>query len=76
MPRTPAKKSRTAADPASPAPASAVKDYRHAQDATARPEAGAAPRFRAKRETAIYRYDSSLSPALDWDSNPARDTAA
>ena len=40
------------------------------------PRAGAAPRFRAKRATATYRYDSSLSPALDWDTNPARDTAA
>jgi adenine-specific DNA-methyltransferase len=57
-------------------PAAAVKDYRHQQEATARPDAGAAPRFRAKRETTTYRYDSSLSPALDWDTNPARDTAS
>ena len=62
---------------ASPAPASAtVQDYRHAQDAAARPEAGAAPRFRQRRPPVAYRYDSSLSPALDWDTNPARDTAA
>jgi adenine-specific DNA-methyltransferase len=53
-----------------------VQDYRHGQDAAARPDAGAAPRFRAKRESATYRYDSSLSPALDWDTAPARDTAA
>jgi adenine-specific DNA-methyltransferase len=42
----------------------------------ARPEIGAAPRFRAKAPPATYRYDSSLAPALDWDSNPARETAA
>ena len=74
MARTP----RSAARPTLPAadPAAAVKDYRHAQEATARPEVGAAPRFRARRESATYRYDSSLSPALDWDTNPARDTAA
>ena len=73
-----ARSTRTAArTPAATAdPADAVKDYRHRQDATARPDAGAAPRFRAKRETATYRYDSSLSPALDWDTNPARDTAS
>jgi adenine-specific DNA-methyltransferase len=23
-----------------------------------------------------YRYDSSLAPALDWDTNPARETAS
>ena len=74
MARTP----RSAARGTTPAadPADAVKDYRHAQKAIARPEVGAAPRFRAKREIATYRYDSSLSPALDWDTNPARDTAA
>ncbi|HKM62772.1 MAG TPA: hypothetical protein VJY39_09810, partial [Acidisphaera sp.] len=53
-----------------------TKDYRHKQEATARPDAGAAPRFRAKRETTTYRYDSSLAPALDWDMSPARDMSA
>ena len=74
MPRSTRTAARTPAATADPA--DAVKDYRHRQDATARPDAGAAPRFRAKRETATYRYDSSLSPALDWDTNPARDTAS
>jgi adenine-specific DNA-methyltransferase len=52
-----------------------AKPYRHRQEAVARPEAGAAPRFRAKAETATYRYDSSLSPAMDWDEQPARSMA-
>lgn len=59
---------------ANPGPTPEAKVYRHRQETAARPEAGAAPRFRAKKETATYRYDSSLSPALDWDSQPARDT--
>ena len=54
-----------------------AKDYLHtAQTMTARPEIGAAPRFKSRQKPATYRYDSSLSPALEWDSNPARDTAA
>ena len=36
---------------------------------------GTQPQFKKKKPPATYRYDSSLSPALDWDSqNPARDT--
>lgn len=54
----------------------AVQDYRHKQQTAARPEAGAAPRFRAKKESTTYLYDSSLSPALEWDMAPARETAS
>jgi len=50
--------------------------YQHHQETAARPEIGAAPRFAAKAAPATYRYDSSLAPALEWDSNPARETAA
>ncbi|MEW5982692.1 MAG: hypothetical protein AB1806_10015 [Acidobacteriota bacterium] len=32
-----------------------------------RPDVGTQPQFRRKKEPAAYRYDSSLSPALDWD---------
>ena len=54
-----------------------ARGYVHAdKDMVARPEVGAAPRFRAKQAPASYRYDSSLSPALEWDSNPARETAS
>jgi len=75
---TMARSPRSASHPVLPAadPAASVRDYRHKQDATARPEVGAAPRFKAKRGNATYRYDSSLSPALDWDASPARDTAS
>jgi adenine-specific DNA-methyltransferase len=59
-----------------PRGAAAPQRYEHSQDAAARPEIGAAPRFRAKAPPATYRYDSSLAPALDWDTNPARETAA
>ena len=54
----------------------APQRYEHSQDAVARPEIGAAPRFRAKAPPATYRYSSSVAPALDWDTNPARETAA
>ena len=48
----------------------------HKQETAARAEIGAAPRFRAKAPPVTYRYDSSLAPALDWNTNPARETAA
>jgi adenine-specific DNA-methyltransferase len=39
-----------------------------------RPEVGTQPQFRKKKPPATYRYDSSLSPKLDWDGqNPARE---
>jgi adenine-specific DNA-methyltransferase len=50
------------------------ENYRHA-DATQllKPEVGTQPLFQKKKAPATYRYDSSLSPALDWDTHPARD---
>jgi adenine-specific DNA-methyltransferase len=68
-----AKAART--KPRSDGPAS-TRRYEHPQEATARPEIGAAPRFKAKAPPVTYRYDSSLAPELDWDTNPARETAA
>ncbi len=39
-----------------------------------RPDVGTQPQFRKKKPPVTYRYDSSLSPALDWDGqNPARE---
>ena len=39
-----------------------------------RPDAGTQAQFKKRREPKRYRYDDSLSPALDWDGqNPARE---
>ncbi len=39
-----------------------------------RPDVGTQPQFRKKKPPVTYRYDSSLSPALDWDGqNAARE---
>lgn len=41
--------------------------YRHPESsAPIRPDVGTQAQFRKKKEPATYRYDSSLSPALDW----------
>ena len=54
-----------------------AKGYVHEdKEMVARPEVGAAPRFKPRKPPTRYRYDSSLSPALDWDTNPAREIAA
>jgi len=61
------------AKPAAPAPAS--KPYTHpTHDVATRPEIGTQAQFRKKKPPTTYRYDSSLSPALDWDGqNSARE---
>jgi adenine-specific DNA-methyltransferase len=50
-------------------------DYRHPEAETPlRPDVGTQAQFRKKKPPVTYRYDSSLSPALDWDGqNPARE---
>ena len=54
-----------------------AEGYRHPEaSALLRPEAGVQAQFRKKKKPATYRYDSSLSPALDWDGqNAAREQA-
>lgn len=49
--------------------------YTHPADTSPmRPDVGTQPQFRKKKPPATYRYDSSLSPALDWDGqNGARE---
>lgn len=43
-------------------------------DSPLRPEIGTQAQFRKKKSPTTYRYDSSLSPALDWDGqNAARE---
>lgn len=54
-----------------------AKGYRHPEaDSPLRPEIGTQPKFKKKKPPVTYRYDSSLSPALEWDGqNGARDLA-
>jgi adenine-specific DNA-methyltransferase len=52
-----------------------AEPYRHpTAESLMRPEVGTQAQFRKKKPPAPYRYDSSLSPALEWDGqNPARE---
>ena len=52
-----------------------TENYRHpSSESLMRPEVGVQPQFRKKKPPVTYRYDSSLSPALDWDGqNSARE---
>ena len=52
-----------------------AETYRHPEaESLLRPEVGTQPQFKKKKPPKTYRYDSSLSPALDWDGqNPARE---
>jgi adenine-specific DNA-methyltransferase len=50
--------------------------YEHPEaDLPMRPEVGTQAQFKKKKPPQKYRYDSSLSPQLEWDGqNPARET--
>ncbi|MBI5602423.1 MAG: site-specific DNA-methyltransferase [Deltaproteobacteria bacterium] len=52
-----------------------TEPYRHpTAESLMRPEVGTQAQFRKKKPPVSYRYDSSLSPALEWDGqNPARE---
>jgi adenine-specific DNA-methyltransferase len=52
-----------------------AESYRHPEsDSPMRPDVGTQAQFKKKKAPRTYRYDSSLSPALDWDGqNPARE---
>jgi len=52
-----------------------AKSYQHPEsDSPMRPDVGTQAQFRKKRPPKTYKYDSSLSPALDWDGqNPGRE---
>ena len=42
--------------------------YRHPEaDSPLRPEVGTQPQFKKRKPPVTYRYDSSLSPELNWD---------
>src|SRR5438093_982444 len=44
-----------------------AETYQHQEEALLRPDVGTQAQFRKKKPPKAYRYDSSLSPALDWD---------
>ena len=48
-------------------------EYRHADQAVQRPDAGVQDQFQARRPPKTYRYDSSLDPELSWDEQRERD---
>jgi len=51
-----------------------AESYRHEDEALLRPDVGTQAQFKKRKPPKTYRYDSSLSPALDWDGqNPARE---
>jgi len=53
---------------------SRAKPYLHRDEALLRPEVGTQAQFKKRKPPKTYRYDSSLSPALDWDGqNSARE---
>jgi adenine-specific DNA-methyltransferase len=53
----------------------APETYRHPEATSPlRPEVGTQSQFRKKKPPVTYRYDSSLSPSMEWDGqNPARE---
>src|SRR5438094_607382 len=53
----------------------ATATYQHPEaDSAMRPEVGTQAQFKKKTPPQTYRYDSSLSPSLEWDGqNPARE---
>jgi adenine-specific DNA-methyltransferase len=58
-----------------PAKPEQAESYKHPEsESPMRPDVGTQPQFKKKKPPVTYRYDSSLSPALDWDGqNPARE---
>jgi adenine-specific DNA-methyltransferase len=50
-----------------------AESYRHEEEALLRPDVGTQAQFRKRKAPRTYRYDSSLSPSLEWDDNPARE---
>src|SRR5207244_5185014 len=61
--------------PPAPTAAPATEIYEH-KDATValRPDVGTQAQFKKQKPSERYRYDSSLSPALEWDGqNAARE---
>ncbi len=60
-----------------PAKPQQAESYKHPEsESPMRPDVGTQAQFKKKKPPVTYRYDSSLSPALDWDGqNGARELA-
>jgi adenine-specific DNA-methyltransferase len=58
-----------------PSKSQQAESYKHPEaKSLMRPDVGTQAQFKKKKPPKTYRYDSSLSPALDWDGqNPARE---
>ncbi len=56
-------------------PTQQAESYKHPESTNLmRPDVGTQPQFKKRKPPVTYRYDSSLSPALDWDEqSPARE---
>jgi len=55
-------------------PAGEVKVFEHKESTVLmRPDVGTQAQFRKKKKPETYRYDSSLSPSLEWDREGARE---
>lgn len=51
-----------------------AKPYTHpSADSALRPDVGVQAQFKKKKPPKTYRYDSSLSPSLEWDEQPVRE---
>src|SRR5208283_4088731 len=59
-----------------PAKTRTAESYKHPEsESPMRHDVGTQAQFRKRKPPVTYRYDSSLSPALDWDGqNSARET--
>ncbi|QOZ29514.1 site-specific DNA-methyltransferase [Bradyrhizobium sp. CCBAU 51753] len=58
---------------AQPSMSDLASEYRHADLAVQRPDAGVQDQFQTKKPPKAYRYDSSLDPALSWDEQRERE---
>jgi adenine-specific DNA-methyltransferase len=58
-----------------PAKPQQAENYKHPEsESPMRPDVGTQAQFKKKKPPVTYRYDSSLSPVLDWDGqNPSRE---
>src|SRR5271170_4671869 len=56
-----------------PAASRIAEPYQFTQETPMRPEVGTQAQFKKRKAPKEHRYDSSLSPALEWDARKARD---